>query len=152
MADSSYEDIALTLKDIIEEEFSAEGFTVILDNLHESLGRKRVDIGIAPVEDVVMPSNNIVQHTTVEVRFFDLWKQEISPETLVNPSRIAGFAERFRKAIRESDGRTDPATGQTWFFQLVRIGYPNDPTGNKTRFVATIRGWGNNNALFETTQ
>jgi len=150
MAGSSYEDIALALKDIIEAEFTAEGFTVILDNLHESLGRKRVDIGIAPVEDIVFPSNNIVQHTMVEVRFFDLWKQEISPETLVNPSRITGFAERFRKAVGNAYGRTDPATGRTWFFQLVRIAYPNDPTGNKTRFVATIRGWGNNNALFET--
>lgn len=149
MADQ-FAEIAAALQDIIADEFAAEGFTARLDHLHESLGRTRVDIGISPEDDFVMASNNTVQNTIVKVQFYDQWRQEISPETVVDPTRITGFAERFRKAIREADGRTDPATGETWFFGLERISYPKDPTGNKTRFEATLKGWGNNAALVET--
>lgn len=143
--------IATALKQIIETEFAAEAFTVVFDNLHESLGRTRVDIGVAPIADEVRASNKVVQETSVELKFYDLWPQQISPETVVNPSRITGFAHRFREALRNARGFTDPQTGEVWFFSLERIAYPNDPTGNKTRFVATIRGLGNNNALVETT-
>lgn len=150
MSDSPFTVVATALKTIIETEFAAENFTAIFDNLHESLGRTRVSIGIAPVEDVVMSSNAVVQETTIEVRFYLMWKQEISPETVVNPSKIADYAERFRNALRTSYA-ADPHTGQVWYFDLRRIQYPNDPTGNKSRFVATIRALGNNAALVETT-
>jgi hypothetical protein len=146
---SAYEVVATAIKTIFEDEFSEEQFVMIFDNLHESLGRSRVDVGIAPDEDVVSPANALVQETWVEVRFYDLWKQEISPETQVNPVRITNFAERFRDALRRQQA-TDPGTGQVWFFDVRRIRYPNDPTGNKTRFVASIRAYGNNANLVET--
>lgn len=142
--------IAAALQDIIADEFSAEGFTARLDHLHESLGRQRVDIGISPEDDFMAANNRNVQNTIVKVQFYDQWKQEISPDTVVDPTRITGFAERFKAAIRDSDGRTDPATGECWFFELERISYPKDPTGNKTRFEAYLKGWGNNAALVET--
>lgn len=145
---SAYEIVATDLKTIIDTEFTAEGFVAIFDNLHESLGRTRVDIGIAPIEDVVRENNAVVQETWVEVKFYDLWRQEISPETLVNPARIAGFAERFREALRAYN---QTRSGQMWFYNLRRISYPNDPTGNKTRFVATVLALGNNQSLVETT-
>lgn len=147
---SAYEVVATAIKTIFEDEFSEEGFTMVFDNLHESLGRKRVDVGIAPDEDVVSPANAKVQETWVEVRFYDLWRQEISPDTVVNPVRITNFAERFRDALRRQQA-TDPGTGQVWFFDVRRVRYTNDPTGNKTRFVASIRAYGNNANLVETT-
>lgn len=148
MPNSAYFTVAADLKTIIDTEFAPEGFTAIFDNLHESLGRTRVDIGIAPLEDIVRSTDFLVQETMVEIRFYDLWKQEISPETLVNPTRITDFAERFRAALREFN---QSRSGQMWFYNLLRIAYPNDPTGNKTRFVATVQALGNNAALIETT-
>lgn len=150
MADSAYEAVATAIKTVFEAEFSTEGFVMVFDNLHESLGRHRVDVGVAPVADEVNLRNAVVQETWVEVKFYDLWTQEINPDTVVNPVRITAFAERFRDSLRRARA-TDPGTGQVWYFDVRRIAYPNDPTGNKTRFVATIRAFGNNSNLVETT-
>lgn len=147
---SAYENVAASLKTIIDAEFAPEGFVAVLDNLHESLGRSRVEIGIAPVEDIVRDTDSLVQETIVEVRFYDFWVQEISPTTAVDPSRITGFADRFRAAIRVYN-KQRLGTGRTWYFDIRRVAYPNDPTGNKTRFHATVRGLGNNTGLVETT-
>jgi hypothetical protein len=147
---SAFETVAAELKTIIDTEFAAEGITAIKDNLHESLGRTRAEVGIAPVEDVVTDRNANVQETIVEVRFYDLWVQEISPSTMVDPSKIAGYAERFRNAVRVSQLGA-AGTGRMWYFDVRRIAYPSDPTGNKTRFHATLRAYGNNSGLVETT-
>jgi len=145
---SAYEQVATQLKTIIDTEFSADGITAIFDNLHESLGRDRVECGIAPIEDVMMERNGIVQETWVEVKMYDLWTQEISPTTLVDPSAITNKAERFRRAVRAAN---DAGTGVLWYFDVVRVQYPNDPTGNKTRFVARVKAFGNNAGIIETT-
>lgn len=146
---SAFETVATAIIGVFNTEFAAEGFTAILDNIHESLGRYRTDIGIAPTEDVPMQGNELVQETWIEVRFFDLWTDEIDPTTLVDPTRITDFAERFRRAV-QSYGVTMPGTNDLWYFQVLRIRYPDDPTGNKSRFVATIRARGDNHALLET--
>lgn len=146
---SPYQTVAAAIKAAFDAEFAPEGFVMAYDNLHESLGRTRVDVGIAPIEDYPSGNNSLVQETLVEVKFYDLWKQEISPETVVDPARIASFADRFRQALRRSQV-TDPGTGMVWFFDVRRIRYPNDPTGNKSRFVAEVRAFGNNSNLVET--
>jgi hypothetical protein len=148
---STFSTVATILKDVIETEFTPEQFTVRFDKLHESLGRQRVDIGITPTTDIVRVSDNNVQETWVEVRFYLMWKKEISPDTAVDPTTITDYAERFRVALRERAPLLDPHTGQTWFISLVEIAYPDDPTGNKTRFHATLRALGNNAAIVETT-
>lgn len=150
MAASPFEAVAAAVITIFNTEFSTEGFVMVPDNLHESLGRERVDVGVSPIEDVVNLRDSLVQETWVEVKFYHLWTQEINPNTQVNPFMVTAYAERFRDALRRSSG-TDAQTGQVWFFDLRRVQYPNDPTGNKTRFVATIRAYGNNSGLIETT-
>lgn len=150
MADSPFEAAAEAVIATFNAEFSAEQFVMIPDDLHESLGRTRVDVGISPDEDIVVAANNVVQQTMLEVKFYDLWTQEISPDTQVNPYKIAGYAERFRRALRQTKA-TDPGTDQVWYFDVTRTRYPRDPTGNKTRFVMTIRAYGRNSALVETT-
>lgn len=149
MADSPYEVVAIALKDVIDTEFAAEKVVAVHDNLHEALGQKRMAAGIAPVEDVVNQRNAVVQETWAEVKFYDIWKKEISPDTVVNPLKITAYAERFRNALRAARV-LDPGTGQLWYFDVTRIQYPNDPTGNKSRFVATVRAYGNNSGLVET--
>lgn len=147
---SAYLTVATALQQIIAAEFADEQFTAIRDNLHESLGRFKVDIGIAPVDDFPRDANEILKETVVEIRFYDLWTQEISPDTVVDPAQITGYARRLENAIRVAQA-TDPGTDEVWYFSIRRTSFPNDPTGNKTRFHMTIRAFGNNAGLVETT-
>lgn len=140
---------ATIIKQIFEDEFSAEGFVMVFDNLHPAMGRHRVDVGIAPTEERPHARDYYAQETWIEVRFYDLWKEEIDPQTVVNPTRITDFAFRLRDAIRRY---TEPGTGNMWYFNVEETTYPDDPTGNKSRFHMTILAYGNNNALIETTE
>jgi hypothetical protein len=147
---SAYEVAATAIKTVIDTEFAPEGISAIFDNLHDAQGRYRVAVGIAPEEDSAMSGNALVNATFIVVKFFDLWTDEIDPDTVVNPVKIATYAERFRRALLSAKA-TDPSTQQVWYFDVQRIRYPNDPTGNKSRFVASIRCLGNNAGLVETT-
>lgn len=151
MAASTFEAVASRIITIFNTEFLVEGFTMVPDNLHGSQGRTRVDVGIAPADDgdVVSANDNVVQETWLDVKFYGLWKQEIKPTTEVSPYIVTAYAERLRNALRAATA-TNPKTGQLWYFDIRRVRYPNDPTGNKTRFVMTIRAFGNNSGLIET--
>jgi hypothetical protein len=149
MSDSSFQQIAEAIIAVFNAEFAAEQITMIPDRLHESLGLERVDVGISPLEDYPNSGNAIMQETWVEIRFYDIWKKEISPNTQMNPYRITAFAERLKNALRVP--AATPRTGQVWYFDVRRTQYPPDPTGNSTRFHMTIRAFGDNPALIETT-
>jgi hypothetical protein len=141
---------AYTIKQVFDAEFAAEGYSMVYDKLHESLGRDRVEVGIAPTEDVVNERNSVVQETYMEVRFYDLWRQEIDPATQVDPTRITDYAERLRSALRRAKA-TMAGTGEVWYFDVRRTTYPDDPTGNKTRFHMIVRAYGNNADLVESS-
>jgi hypothetical protein len=146
---SPYATIANAVRLAFEDEFAAEGLKLRNDQLHPSLGRERVDCGIYPVESLPMPNNHAVMQHIVEVQVFDIWRKSQSPDTIVNPSKITEWSERFQRALAEFGAR-DPGTGAVWYFDVTRVRYPKDPTGNNTRFVATIRAFGDNVALSET--
>lgn len=129
-------------------EFAAEGFTPVNDRLHESMGGDgRTRIGTSPIRSRPMPSNKLVQVSEVLVQFYGKWKKEIDPETRVDPAAIENYVERFLRRMRTSD----PGTGTVWYFDVAEVTYPNDPTGNKTRFEARVNAYGNNPAHIETT-
>jgi hypothetical protein len=145
---SPYEEAAAALESALNTEFTDIGVLVEHDNLHASLGVNQRRIGISPVREVPVQSNYAALQTTLEVKFYDFWDKEINPEQSVDPRSISRFAERFRRAVR------DASVGQTphyWFFNVTGIEYPNDPTGNKTRFVATVVAWSQNPAIVETS-
>lgn len=146
-APSAYEAVATALKTIIDAEFTPEGVVAIHDNLHPALGQTKVWCGISPSYEAINARINVAQETWLEVKFYNMWKQEISPDTVVDPRIITALAERFRNAVRSQRVAGD---GQVWYFDVTRVDYPNDPTGNKSRFVATVRAWGNNTGLVET--
>lgn len=150
MAGSAFERVATSVKAVFDAEFATEQFRMQFDNLHEAVGRDRVAVGIAPVEDRANARTRIMQEAWLEVKFYGLWDDTIAPDTVINPFKITAYAERLRDALRRSQA-TDPGTGQVWFFDVDRTQYPNDPTGNKSRFVMTIRAFGNNANLTETT-
>lgn len=149
MADSPFQQVAEAIIEIFNVEFAPEQITMIPDRLHESLGLDRVDVGIAPTEDYPQATDALVQETWVEIRFYDIWKKEISPKAQVSPFKIAAYAERLKNALR--DPAATPRTGEVWYFDVRRTAYPPDPTGNTSRFHMTVRAYGNNAALVETT-
>lgn len=148
---SSYEEVANALKVIIDAEYAPEGLVAIHDELHESLGSAGTVIGISPDErgDIVN-NNSLVLETWVQVRFQGGYNLQVNPAQTVDPRIITNFAERFRRAIRTANS-PHAGTQRSWYYQIVDIRYPRDPTGNKTRFFATIRAYGNNSSLVETT-
>ena len=145
---NQYAEIADALKVIIDAEFAPENYTAIHDNLHSAVGLEGTRIGIAPEEETPATGNMLQQNTLITVKFYRRWDDVVDPVKKVDPRLIAGFAERFRIALREAN---KVSTGQVWYFNLMRVRYPNDPTGNKTRFEADITVYGNNQALVETT-
>lgn len=149
---SPYEQVSAALKTIIDTEFTAEGFVCVHDELHESLGFEGTVIGIAPDErgDVVSPNNNLVQETYIMVRFQGAYNLQVNPRQSVDPRIIANYAERFRRAIRTAN-TPHFGTNQAWYYKIEEIRYPRDATGNKTRFFALIRAYGNNAGIVETT-
>lgn len=148
MAASPYQQVAEALELIINNEFAPEGVVATHDNLHAALGQTRVAVGINPIYDQVNGRNTTAMEIWAEVKYYDLWTQEIDPTTVVDPRDIAAKAERFRQAVQAA--RVTAGNDQVWFFDVMRIEYPNDPTGNKSRFVATLRAFGNNSGLLET--
>lgn len=137
------------LEAIIAAEFSSEGLTLEADNLHESLGWEGPRVGAAPISEIPWSVDMLVQDLLIEMRFYDKWDKEINPEQAVDPRLITNKAERFRRAVKTAS--INVGTSQVWYFDVISILYPNDATGNKTRFVATLRVRGNNAALVETT-
>lgn len=149
MADSSFESIATAIKEAFDLEFAPEGFVLIPDRLHESLGRTARAAGVSPDEERANIRTRIMAEHWLTLQFFDYWTDEIDPGTIINPFVITGYAERFKEMMRVLQ-LTTPGTGQVWYFDVDRIQFTNDPTGNKSRFVATIRAYGNNTNLIET--
>src|SRR6187402_2518748 len=125
MPGSSFQSVAESVIEVFNTEFATEHYVMIPDRLHESLGQKRVDVGIAPLEDYPQARDALVQETWVEVRFYGIWKKEISPNTQVNPFAVTEVAERFKDALRRAN--SDPHTSRVWFFDVRRTQYPPDP-------------------------
>jgi len=142
-----YAIIANGLISLVNTTFAAEGVAAIHDELHESLGTERIEVGVAPVREQPMPGNRAAAHTLVTIQFFDLWDKAVDPTQMVDPRRITGFHARLKEALRTASIATSDSY---WFFQWEGTEYPRDPTGNKTRFVMTVRAWSQNATLHET--
>jgi hypothetical protein len=128
--------------------FAGDQFPVKDDKLHASLGDSGTIIGVYPERTTASSRDNYVNEYELVVQFYGSYTLEVNREQNVSPSIIERQAERFRQAIRSG---VDPRTGAVWYFNVTRISYPDDPTGNKTRFEATILARGNNSALIETS-
>ncbi|MBA3240087.1 MAG: hypothetical protein H0T60_02580 [Acidobacteria bacterium] len=148
---SGYEEAATALKGIIDGAFTVEGLTANHDKLHESLGYRRPELGISPLREDPLSGNMAVSTHHLFVQFYDSWDKKVDNEQQVNPFRIVQFAERFKVALQNQQHPFSGGTDRLWYFDVESITYPDDPTGNKTRFEATIRAFGRNSALVETS-
>lgn len=147
---SAYTEAAEQLKVILDATYAAEGIVAEHDDIHESLGSQGTRLGISPDErgDIVSGRNALVQETWIEVKFYGAYKLDVNPNQAVDPRAITLLAERFRRSIEASN---QAVSGSMWYYNLLQIRYPRDPTGNRTRFVATLRAFGNNSSLVETS-
>lgn len=145
---SPYTQAADALAAIIEAEFAPERFKVIHDNMHPAVGQDGTRIGIAPDAEEARAGNMYQNDIAITVKFYKRWDPDVDYDKKVDPRPITELAHRFRDALRRA---STASTGDVWYWNLLRIRYPNDPVGNKTRFEADIVAYGNNNALIETT-
>lgn len=118
------------------------------DKLHRSLGSDGTYIGTSPNSETPWARDMHVLHTDILVQFYGRWDKEVDPKQIVDPVGIEVYAERFKRAIKSTG---DAPNDHGWYFNLIRVDYLDDPTGNKTRFEAVLQGYGNNPVLIETS-
>jgi hypothetical protein len=128
---------------ILQTAFATEQFKVLMDKLSPSIGSNGVRIGISPIVSAPAPNNEKVLNMSILVQFYGKWKQEVNPDSVIDPALIESYAERFREAILNND----PKTNQVWYFRVLSVTYVDDPTGNKTRFEANVLAVGENPAI-----
>jgi len=143
---NGYETLATALKAIIDTEFAVEGFVAIHDRLHESVGHNRTAIGISPENWRPWTNDRNTKFTYLLVQFYHRYDLEIDPEQVVNPIVVTNYCERLERAIQTTQAST-PGTSEVWYFDVDSVDFPQDPTGNKSRFHMIVLGRGNNAAL-----
>lgn len=72
----------------------------------------------------------------VTFQFYMAYDAEPDETIVRDPREIQALAARLREEFNETSG---PGADH-WFIRCKRIEYPDDPTGNKTRFTAEIEG------------
>jgi hypothetical protein len=147
---SQYELAADALKQIIDAEFEPEGWEAEHDQLHPSVGHERTRIGVAIDNESPNPRIHVERRVYIEIRFYLQYDRQINPEQAVDPRLTANAAERLRRAIQANQATPD-GDDKLWWFSEVDCRYPEDPTGNKTRFTMRVEAHGNNTGLIETT-
>lgn len=145
---SPYAVVYAKIKAIIETEFTDLGVTVESDKLHGSLGWKGIRVAVYPDMEAPQPGKMNNQITAAVVQFYGKFTKEIDPEQAVDPQIVTEYAERFRRAFYVAE-RADAGTKEVWFMQVISVTYPDDPTGNKTRFEAIVRAYGQNQSMIE---
>lgn len=147
---SQYELAADALKQIIDAEFDPEGWAAEHDQLHPSVAWDKTRIGLAIDAESANPRVRVEQRVYIEIRFYLQYDRQINPEQSVDPRLIANAAERLRRAIQAQQA-TAEGDSKLWWFSEISCRYPEDPTGNKTRFTMSVEAHGNNTGLVETT-
>lgn len=143
-----YSIMANALEQILTNEFGSDSPAPIIqhDRIHESLGFDRRDyIGISPERE---PAIGLETRIEALIQYYGGYSTEVDPLQIVDPRIITNKAERLRRAIQAAQV---VANDQLWYLDVVAVDYPNDATGNKSRFEMRVLGRGNNSAIVETT-
>lgn len=131
------------VRTIFETEFAPEGLTLADDKLVRAAGKDGTVAAISPESAAEKPGQ--VQQLVIPCLLQLYLAYDASPDEfiVVDPNVIAGYGDRLRRAFQEqSSGNSD----DLWYLRLIRIDYPDDPTGNKSRLEATIEGEATNPA------
>lgn len=144
---SAMTELRAAIKATVEAEFAAEGLTVLDDKLHESMGTDKAVAGVYP-EAERPHSSGVVGIYVVGLQVFQRWDPQVDPEQKVDPALIEDWAWRLQRRMNPESN----VNGENISYYVVsEVLYPDDATGNKTRFVATLTGYGHNPSMMETT-
>lgn len=135
------------IKATIETEFAVENFEVLNDKLHESLGTEKAIAAVYP-EAERPHSSGIVSAFLVSVQVFMRWDPQIDPTQIVDPALIESWAWRLQRRMHTASNVNLPNVS---YYVVNDVIYPDDPTGNKTRFVMGLTGYGHSPSLSETS-
>ncbi len=125
-----------------------EDWRIEKGKLHESLGSTDDGgpiAGVSPEEDPVNAGNQMLLEPVALVQVFLTWEKVVDNKRVVDPTPIMTLAGAFRVEI---ETRQNHNTDGLWFYNIERLWYPGDPTGQKTRFHARVKGVGDNPASF----
>lgn len=131
------------MQQIITTEFKPENIQVRSGFADASLGQYGPVAAVSPIAEEPSPDNRLHLITSLALEFFASWQPEADPDIVVDPAVIESYVYRLRLALSTY---TQPKTSTIWWFQLDEVIYEPDPTGNITRFVATITAHGDNPA------
>lgn len=134
------------VKALVTAEFTAEGFPVKSDKLADSVGHDGPMAAVYPEREAPGESG-VSQAMLVVVQVYNRYELNVDEYQTVDPAVIEGWAWRL---LRSFKGNSSPSTNKVWWFNVAMIEYPDDPTGNKTRFLMHIEGHAPNAQLEET--
>lgn len=136
----------LSVAGIVQAEFAGDGVNVRADKLHDSLGFDG-PVAAAYPERQQTGEDGISEHMLVMVQLFRRYSLEIDPQQRVDPALIESWVGRLQRALAAAD---DPEQEGIWYYNVAGVEYPDDPTGNKSRALIAIEGFGNGPRMFET--
>jgi hypothetical protein len=131
----------------LDAEFAPEGITFASDKMHPAMGLDGPVGAIYPDAEVPRGGREIEAVNTAYVQVFAKWEKQVDPAQVFDPSLVEGWAARLQVALKAVQ---DVQTATTWFFTVKQIDYLDDPTGNRSRFLARVQGSGQNQNLLET--
>lgn len=129
---------------IFASTFSAESWTAANDKLPRAAGKDGETVAACyPEEARERPGNVEVLEIPVVLQLYLAYTAEPDEFIVVDPTVIEDYGDRLRRAFNtESSGNSS----DFWGLRLIRIEYPDDPTGNKSRLEAFVVGMAENPA------
>jgi hypothetical protein len=132
------------VKEIVEATFVAADWTVEYDKLPRAAGHEGTDrLAVYPEAEREKPGQVEVLIAPVVLQIYPAYVADIDEHQQVDPRIIVRVGEELRDAFQNASGGV---SSDLWFLRLLRIEYPDDPTGNRSRLEAYIEGYGNNSA------
>lgn len=130
------------VKQAIQTAFSAEGWTAGDDKFGRSMGKddahNHANISVTTDFARERPGKAHILDIAILVQFY-LGYDAVPDETISRDNTIVeGYADRLRAQFAGAGARVD--SGDAWYLRVVGTEYPDDPTGNKTRFEMNIVG------------
>lgn len=137
------------VKAILDAEFAADQIVFEHDKLDDAVGTDGIYAAVYPDLEEPRFGQMNVSDANVVIQLYGRWDKRVDPKQKVDPTWIETQAERIKRALQA--GGSYVGQPNDWYFNISRIEFPDDPTGNKTRLVAYVTGESQNSAVIETT-
>lgn len=136
------------IQEVVETVFAAEGWSAGTDKFGRSKGmgepHDQASISATPDFERERPAKAWLLDMQITVQFYLGYDAQPDENISRDATVVSEYADRFRAAFAGPGCRVDD--GDAWYLRFTGVDYPPDPTGNKTRFEATIVGVGPNRA------